>query len=752
MKRWRLTAALLAGLAFLAPAPATGEEHDEMAMAKPLRIVSVVPDATRVPVYQRITLAIDLEATYQNPFDSEQIRVDAAVTPPEGEPWTVPGFLYRPYTRALADGHETLTPAGPPAWQVRLSFATPGAYRVVVSATDATGTVSADPVLIEATPADVPGMVRRTPTDHRYFVTERGETFFLVGANVCWADATGTYSYDKWLPKYAENGCNYCRIWLSPHWFAMAMNTPESGFDGIDLGSAWRLDSVLELAERLGIGAMLCIDSFNILRAKERTYGLWEDTPYTKANGGPLDRPGDYFTNPAMLDAYRDRLRYLVARYGYSPSVFSWEFWNEVDIIDEYDSERVTAWHQDMARHLRAIDPWKHLIGTSHAGPSGDPRLDALPELEYVQTHHYGLKDIAAGLYEDARAKAAARDRPHFHGEYGISHGSRTAEIDPNGIYIHNGLYASAVQLQAGTPMTWWWDSYVEPRNLYPIYGAFARWLDGFDFVAERAEAAPVDIRYASSETWESSPADRLLTPEQGSWEPAPFNQPVTARISEDGTLDSDAPLARIMHGLRNHPDLHNPVTFDVHAPRDTTFTVVIRGVSGHGGARLAISVDGEVVRDEEFADPDAMEGTADLTQYNRDYHVRVPAGRHAVKVENTGADWFYIAYKIPWLRAKPPLRGWAVRGVDGGLIWIQNRHHTWYSIIVDEFQPAPVNGASLRLDSWPAGTWSVETWDTVQGQVTARDTCTVGAEGLEIELPPIAWDIAFRLRRIEHQ
>ena len=40
---------------------------------------------------------------------------------------------------------------------------------------------------------------------------------------------------------------------------------------------------------------MLCIDSFNILRTRENTHGIWEDSPYRKANGGPLSTPMEYF-------------------------------------------------------------------------------------------------------------------------------------------------------------------------------------------------------------------------------------------------------------------------------------------------------------------------------------------------------------------------------------------------------------------------------------------------------------------------
>ncbi|HOF39308.1 MAG TPA: hypothetical protein PLD73_04485 [Candidatus Hydrogenedentes bacterium] len=721
-------------------------------MDKPLRIAGVEVDRVEAPVFGRITLDIALEARYSNPFRSEEIRVDVAVEPESGERFTVPAFLYQPFERRLEDTDkgpaERLQPAGEPRWQARLAFSEPGRHALQVTAIDRSGRVESGPISVNIAPADVAGMARRHPQDHCYFVTDRGETLYLIGANVCWAGRRGTFDYDDWLAKYAEANCNFIRVWLSPPWTTFAMNTLESGYDGIALGNAWRLDYVLEQSERLGLRMMLCIDSFNILRSTEVLYGLWEDTPYIQANGGPLVRSEDYFTEPAMLAAYRDRLRYLVARYGYSTSVFAWEFWNEVDIIDTYRSETVAAWHADMARFLRVLDPWKHLITTSHARPYGDPAVDGLPELDFVQTHHYEAKDMARDFGLDIAQKSAAADRPHFHGEFGIDHRGRARDLDPTGVHIHNGAFSSVGQLQAGIPLTWWWDAYVHPQNLYPIYGAFYRWIEGFDFVQQHVrplEAEILDI--ATSDL--RIPGDSLVQTEAASWDPAPWNQPATVRISREGDLQSDLTVSRLQHGVRNHPDLHNPITFEVDAPEDTTFGVLVEGVSGHGGAALRIDVDGETVLSEEFADTD--EGTETLYVYDGTYRVPVSAGRHRIVVENPGIDWFYAAYEIPWLRAAPALRALGVAGDSQALVWLQHRAHTWSNVAAGDFAESPVSGARALLRGLAEGTWRAEQWDTRTGRAEASEMHRVGDSGqLELALPPIARDMAFRLYKVQ--
>ncbi|MCZ7599408.1 MAG: hypothetical protein M5U09_19160 [Gammaproteobacteria bacterium] len=414
-------------------------------------------------------------------------------------------------------------------------------------------------------------------------MTDRGETFFPVGANVCWASKAGTYDYDRWLPRYAAAGANYWRAWLAPQWMTFSLNTPASGYDRIDLRTPGSSSARCSSQNSWACASWPASTAFNIIRSKSRQHGIWEDTPYLQANGGPLAEPREYFTNAEMLRAFRERLRYLVARFGYSTAIFAWEFWNEVDIIDQYDSEAVTAWHQQMARHLRSIDPWQHLITTSTARPAGDPRLDALPELEFVQTHHYGAKDMARDLGADRESKAAAQDRPHFLGEFGIGHsGSDTRQTDPTGIHLHNGLFSCVGQMQAGTPMTWWWDSYVDPQNLYPIYASFVAWIDGFDFVAQHARPLPAKVVMDPSQ-----PPRRVtepIAPQVATWEPHPVNQPVTVTIDAAGRIGGVEKLAKAMHGLHNHPTLHNPVTFQMEVPEACEFGVRIDGVSGHGG------------------------------------------------------------------------------------------------------------------------------------------------------------------------
>ncbi|MBT7841078.1 MAG: cellulase family glycosylhydrolase [Lentisphaerae bacterium] len=742
--------------AIVSTTTASANPQDTFATHAPLAIRNVTPSTTRIPCFKQLELDVDLAATYTNPFDSKQITLDATVTGPDGGMWSVPGFFYQACTRKLANETETITPVGNGQWKVRLSFASPGKHTVAISATDASGTVAAQPIIIEVVPADVPGMARVHPTDPRYLATDRGDPLFLIGANVCWGGKRGTLSYDEWLPKYAENGGNFFRVWLAPPWTTFALNTLESGAARIDLRNAWRLDYVVQRAEELGLHVMLCIDSFNIIRSTKRQHGSYEDAPYHPARGGTVAKPQDYFSRDDVLTAYRDRLRYLVARYGYSPSVLAWEFWNEVDIVDDYNSRLVTRWHRDMARFLRNIDPWKHLVTTSTARASGDARLDRLPELDVVQTHHYQARDMALELGRDRDKKRAAGNRPHFHGEFGISHsGKTTAKLDPAGVHLHNGLYASVGQQQAGTPMTWWWDSYIHPQGLYTVFGAFARWIDGFQFGASGTVPVSAQIEFRKSD---APPAlgEVEFPVVRGSWKPAPFNRPGKVTAGANGKVTQTAPLSNILHGLRNHARLHNPATFDLELPEATTFTVEVHSVSGHGGAHLQISVDGNVALDKDMPDPDDTKEMETLYGYSGSYTVDVPAGRHMIKVENIGKDWAQLeGYRIAEFvaMAETPVRVVGLKNDNQALVWVQNSLHTWGRAGKRKRTVPATPASTVMLADFAPGEWNAEWWDTVAGKVTDTSLTTVGKNGkLRIDLPPIAWDTALRIRRQDPQ
>ena len=144
---------------------------------------------------------------------------------------------------------------------------------------------------------------------------------------------------------------------------------------------------MLEAAEAHGIYVMLTIQNHGPFSLEENTQ--WADNPYNAENGGPLNHPLEFFTDDTARELFRQRLRYVVARWGWSTHLLAWELWNEINLVANALDPDVVAWHQEMARELLALDPYDHMVSTSVSLGSEQSPLWALPEIAFTQSHTY---------------------------------------------------------------------------------------------------------------------------------------------------------------------------------------------------------------------------------------------------------------------------------------------------------------------------------------------------------------------------
>lgn len=739
-------------LCFLSAAAAVSSAHAQLLRPpisdnRPLKILSVTPAQSSVGRYGKLEIQISFSGTYSNGFDPDQVAVDAEFTAPNRQIIRVPGFYFQDYSRALKDGREVLTPKGRPGWRVRFSPVQLGEYRAVITVRDSTGAVAhSRQIPFKCVASNNPGFIRRSATDNRYFAFDDGKGYIPVGANVCWANARGTFCYDEWLPAYAKAGCNYFRAWLGP--WRMTFALEHNAVGKFDLANAWRLDYVLDLAARNGLYAMLCLDSFNELRKNaEGGFGYWNETPHNAARGGPLKQPREFWTNPAMLRLYKNKLRYVVARYGWNPHVMSWEFWNEVDIVSPsaYIPAEVKQWHAQMSDFLRSMDPWKHLQTTSFGGSEGKPEIDSLPQIDYVQTHNYGSRDVAASLARFVEAKEKY-NKPNYVAEFGTDTKGPDGKVDPDGTALHNGIWSVLLSGSAGSAMLWWWDSFIQPFNMYHHYAALTRFIKGIDFPKQHFE----QIKDASFAYLHPPAEDRFRDLEldgNSSWTKSLENQPTTVAIT-NGIVRMSGPVSGVLHGLVNHKDKHNPLTFALDQPRATKVRIVVGEVSGCGGAHLIAGLDGKRVTDKDMPDTNPPGQHKNMSCYSGDYVLEVPAGKHTLKVENIGKDWLLVHYVLEGAErvTRPDLRLFGLRGHDVSLLWIQNSRHSWSRIYTHHRQPNVQPPSVLAIPDWPAGSYRITFYDTYAGKSTATQDIELDKPGLQLELPQIAKDIALRV------
>jgi hypothetical protein len=123
-----------------------------------------------------------------------------------------------------------------------------------------------------------------------------------------------------------------------------------------------------------------------------------------------------------------------------------------------------------------------------------------------------------------------------------------------------------------------------------------------------------------------------------------------------------------------------------------------------------------------------------------------VPAGQHTLVLSNEGADWLQVTgYRVTgYVTAAKPF-GEVLGLMDGreALLWVRNTRHWWLPVARGEAVPA-LPPVVVSLPSLPAGSYAVERWNTVTGDIEAR----LPLNGpVEVTLPPVATDVALRIR-----
>lgn len=438
------------------------------------------PSVMAPEVFERVEIEVNGVPAAANPFDPESITLDLEAVAPSGKSLHVPGFYHSEFDRKIEGKGEVLTPRGEGGWRIRWLPLEAGRHTLAVTAIVGGKPTGQGQTVIQVAAGKRHGLARVEPEGKRYFCLSDGTPLFLNGLCACWYGRRGTQDYDDWLEAYQKAGINYIRIWMWPQAFGIEWDRGDKLHYRQD--NAWRLDRVLAEAERRGIFVMLCLDYHGIFEVKPDYWGgnnFWTRHPYNATNGGPCQIQNEFFTSDEAKKLYEKRLRYVVARWGAFPNILAWEFFNEIDNEYAYlKHSDVVAWHRDMGRRLRAIDPFRHLISSSFTGGSERADLFALPEMDFAQYHSYNEKHPARMQAEKSARFYEKYGKPFFISEYGTDWKGWKPDTDPHFRALHQAIWSGAFTGSAGTAMTWWWE-HIHTGNLYAHWSALSAFLAG---------------------------------------------------------------------------------------------------------------------------------------------------------------------------------------------------------------------------------------------------------------------------------
>jgi len=658
---------------------------------------------------------------YSNPYDPSQVNVTAQFTNSASgsSPITVYCFAYQNYTRSGSVTSAIWTTNGPLGWGCRFTPTATGSFSYLITVQDTanpSGVTSTGSFTVVS--SNSPGFVQLSTTNSRYFVrSHNGEAYFPLGEDMGWG--RNSFDYDVWLPKLAAAGGTWIRVWMSDFYQGFTIEWSNTGLGnyGARQISAWELDYVFSLCEQYGITIQLCLNHHG--QFSTTTDSEWSSNPYNSANGGPLSSPDLVWTDPTAASYFERRYRYIVARWGYSTALHAWELWNEMNWIDNFakDVTQATTWHAHFYSVLQKYDPYRHLITTSFAVLDSSLITTIFQEMDYTQIHYYGASDMAVMASGTLSTMFQSfPTKPCYFGEFGTG-SSLPNQSDPVGWNIHNEQWSSLMSGAAGGGFTWYWDSYVDPYNLYSVFTGISAFVAGEDLDLQN---------YAIHTPQVSSTSVALplyISPSIGWGTIAPYN---TFTIDQWGTVTpSPSYLSTYLYGPY-HTNLQNPPSFILESPPTSAFTFQISVILvASSGSTISVLANGNSVLNQALS---GNSGPFTLT-------ANIPAGTRNISVAAIATDWIQVgAFIINGLQIQP-LRSYVMVGNSKILGWVQSQTHTWYELSISAPQ-ANVNGGTITLNCTQSAT--VEIWNTVQGTVVSTTPVTCDNNQLTVNVPSI--------------
>jgi hypothetical protein len=547
--------------------------------------------------------------------------------------------------------------------------------------------------------------------------------------------------------------------------------------------NAAKWDRYIEAAERHGVYLKLVIDEKN----------EWIRN-HIDAATGKMTADGDnnyFYAAPGTKVRWLQEAwwRYLIARWGYSTAIHSFEYINEGDPYNGYHHDAADA----MARYFDEHDPGRHMVTTSFWASFPNAEFWSNPgytSVDYADLHAY----ISTGWGTEASflGPAYLETRPQF-----IHSGNASAHI--NGA-DDMGETISPRGLVLREPGEWFIRYWMKAENLttdcpYDTTGSmvFIRWsVDGGSYEGGFQGIVPGN----------SEGKDFICTSPAGTFNWTQFRSdldrngdklPAEHRLIIDDNLPHELSLTIInTNGDSGQAWIDNvelvspsgrvvPVIgqFDI-TPLDEDTAWFNRAYGELWGGRSPVGARMPLVRGETGIDfPDRQEWNPELNKdtqgiwlHNNVWGQINPGGMYELFwwVSETIPETLYphyLTYRnfmagIPLSNghyqdaaaatSQPDLRAWGQRDdVNGRMhLWIQNIQHTWKRVVSGSSIP-PLSG-TVTLSHVPAGTYQVTWWDTyrVEQPIIRTEQITSAGGTLQLTLPqPLASDIAVKLERM---
>lgn len=437
-------------------------------------------------IFQRDTLGI-------NPFDPDQINVEADFISPSGVHIKRFGFYYQPFKEnMLFNRWEEDTTSF--SWRVRFAPNEIGDWNVKVTVSNKNSIIPLEQKLtFSCISSDHKGRLTisktNSATDRYLYYSETNEPFFSISNNI---SSGGFFTYTpsqnhdhlKGVQQLIDVGGNFTRFDMQPQ--AALPDWPSiKNYTG-KLDEMFAFDRMVELCEKNGVYFTIFRHHIELLDSETNPGGSdwsgtsWYDNPYRTEL--KLNRKKEYLTNKEAIEWQLKSLRYVFSRWGYSTN-FSFYGYSEIDnwykgIVKEEQAENRNFKEEDALKmfknwfvqqqdyiHTKLNDKMLYSNSYSNIHPSEkNPKFDGMfQHSDVISIHDYASGKDAnfKNRYDKLTEFWKIYKKPVILEEMGIAD-NKLRIYCCTGIEYHNSIWATAMMGGIGTGMDWWWNRGVQ--------------------------------------------------------------------------------------------------------------------------------------------------------------------------------------------------------------------------------------------------------------------------------------------------
>jgi uncharacterized repeat protein (TIGR01451 family) len=485
--------------------------------------------------------------------------------------------------------------------------------------------------------------------------------------------------------------------------------------------------------------------------------------------------------------------RYLIARWGYSTAVHSWELVNEGDPFNGNHYAQAN----DFGQYMHAHDPHGHLVTTSnwHSFPIvefwGNPEY---PEVDYADVHAYAAGEIKYDGWPQSIASPLSFEERAEYVYGGTGHSVHIPGAQQ--FYSAGGTWRSLVIRGEGE----WQIRYVMKAEGFTgacPYGHPARlagprlsWsLDGGPYWGGRSNVIPpaesgldfVCTAPAGTYDWRAFDSRRTADGAE-----APLSarliitdnlvHPLHIRINNSFGSAGDAWIDNVELVSPDGEQVHLNGQFDLtridHDAALLTASYSLRfGGRSLSGPWKPVTRGEVAIGDEEGYRGDHAHDQTNDTQgvwlHNFLWGQINPGGLYELywdpyNIRKHNLYYHYRAFRnfmdgIPLnnghyqdaeaTASHPDLRVWGQKDVvhRKAHLWIQNRDHTWRNVV--DGVTIPQLSGQINIPELSPGPYQVEWWNTYTGAIVETEAVEAGSNGLVLALPaPLTDDVAVKV------